>query len=497
MSSLPIDQKIINKLDNRTDVVLSKFNVGLVLPGDPYGHVVYNTLTGSITKVNEALSEVITGEDLSEIDFCEPSSVKQLLMEQGILVARNYDEIDAYEKLHQKWKRGSENVEINALLTYDCNFECPYCYQGRGAKGARIHGFNYMDDTIVASVEQFAKETVADRGAQKLEIVLYGGEPFLPNAKQKGIRLTDNCSHWATKNGVNFALHVLSNGSLITEDDIKWLSGYSTRIQIPVDGAPRIHNRYRFFKETGAGSFYRIVNTLELTRKHNLETHIRVSLTEETYPTMVEMLNELERLGLNHVYPDFCYITAFTNACEDFKEHTLSDNRLFKLMPELWLLAHNMGFPLDIRPQVQPLPCSSIADGSFIIDPMANIYKCWEHVGIKEHVVGKLHTSGFLEPTSVYGEIISRNPVLISACRNHSYLPACGGGCVCKAHWKHRTYNAPGCGTERFLLKDKIRMYLTTLGIESVLRRASTGSLIAATVEGKREPLMRHCYVLV
>jgi uncharacterized protein len=233
-----------------------------------------------------------------------------------------------------------------------------------------------------------------------------------------------------------------------------------------------------------------------------VETHIRISLTDETAPTMMRLLDQLAERGLTHIYPDFCYITAFTDACQDFAGHTLSDNRLFKIMPELWRAAHERGFPLDIRPQVKPLPCSSIADGSFIVDPFGNVYKCWELVGLPEHIVGRLDGEGKMERTAVYSDVLKRNPLEIDGCKGHNYLPACGGGCVCKAKWKHGTYHAPGCGTELFLLKDKIKVYTETAADLNYkpfhkLPLRNGDHLGFQSLEGRQAPQISHCYVLV
>jgi len=453
--------------------------------------IIYNTLRGSITKVNKTLASILKEKTLEL-----PADLTRILQEQGIICNQDFDELEEYEKMHLRWKEGKENVEVNILLTYDCNFECPYCYQGRGEKGEEIHGFKYMSNELLESIKKFIKKTVTEREAKKLEIVLYGGEPSLPKAINMGREVTDEMSTWAVDNGLEFSLHILSNGSLLNKEIIEWLSSYNARLQIPVDGDPEMHNKYRYYKENKKGSFDDIAEVLKMTKGTNIETHIRISLTDETYPTMENLLNELKERELNHVYPDFCYITAFTEACDDFKEHTLSDFKLFKIMPELWIKAHKRGFPLDIRPQVQPLPCSSVADGSYIIDPFGEVYKCWELVGLKEHSVGKIDIEGNLEKTKVYGEVLKRNPVNIPQCREHSFLPACAGGCVCKAQWQSKSYQAPGCGTEKYLLKDKIKVYISTLDL-SKKQVMWFGDLQLQIIEGVQEPKMSHCYVLV
>jgi len=469
----------------------SKFNL-LIRNGE--SSLLYNTFTGSISRVSNDLGSFVTVAERERLGSL-PTKLLSGLEKQGIIVPNDFDELEEYKKLHELWKAGKEKVEFNVLLTYDCNFECPYCYQGRGEKGQQIHGYRYMSEELFEATKKFIKKTTLERQPKTLELVLYGGEPFLPGAREMGVNLTEDVSKWAQSNGISFKLHVLSNGSLIDQSAVEWMSSFKTRLQIPVDGDPEMHNKYRYDKITKKGSFEDITKVLAMTYGTQIEPHIRISLTDETYPTMENLLDELQKRGLDHVYPDFCYITAFTEACSSFENHTLPDLKLFKIIPELWRKAHKRGFPLDIRPRVQPLPCSSIADGSYIVDPFWEVYKCWELVGLKEHSVGKIDNDGNLNKTSIYGDVLKRNPLEIPACRNHLLLPSCGGGCVCKAQWNSRTYQAPGCGTEKYLLNDKVKVYVETLN--SKPETVEEGSLKLQLIEGKQEPQMSHCYVLV
>lgn len=466
----------------------SRFNVPIGAIGQD--EIIYNTLTGAIARVSPRLLDVLK----SDPNRITSNHLLNGLKEIGLIIEDGFSELAYYRELHERWKRGKELVNFNVLLTYDCNFECPYCYQGRGEKGQQIHGFKYMDKALFESVKKFIKRTAAERGAKKLELVLYGGEPFLVPDMAK--ELTDEIAEWCQTQGMDFNLHALSNGVLISEDIVSWLSHYKCRLQIPVDGAKEIHDKHRFYKDSKKGSYEDITRVLGLTKNTNIETHIRISLTDETYPTMENLLDDLKDRGLTHVYPDFCYITAFTEACTDFGEHCLPDTKLFKILPELWEKAHEKGFPLDIRPQVQPLPCSSIADGSFIVDPFGEVYKCWELVGLKEHVVGRINADGSMTKTKVYGNVLQRNPLEIERCKNHAFLPACAGGCVCKAYWQNGTYCAAGCGTELYLLKDKVRVYLKTIDSRNT-KTIESGDLRLEIIEGKQAPRMSHCYVLV
>ncbi len=480
--------------ERKEEMKASRYNVFAPSPDGDGDELVYNALTGAILRGDRNFIRVLREGDVWSLIA---GDYDDILFDNGFLVPDTCDELDVYRQLHNRWKSGSELAEFNMLVTYDCNFACPYCYQGRGDTGKRIHGFKAMDEEMIKRFKTFVKRTVEERQSKRMELVLYGGEPLL---EEKACRqVTDELARWAAKNNVAFRLHLLSNGSLLTPDFVEWASQYRLRLQVPVDGAEEQHNRIRFYKdrdETCRGSFNDVTTALALTNRPGIETHIRISLTDETYPSMVQMLDSLKERGLTHLYTDFCYITAFTNACAPYGQHILDDGMLFRVMPTLWREAHSRGFRLDIRPHPQPLPCSSIADGSFITDPFGEVYKCWELVGLKEHAVGRLAEDGRLEKTAVYDDVLLRDPTTFPQCASHSYLPSCGGGCVCKAYWQHRTYHAAGCGSEKYLLPEKIKMVFEMAKPLDTQPRMYD-NMDMQIVSGPVEPAMSHCYVLV
>jgi uncharacterized protein len=462
---------------------MSRYN--LVIPNDNET-LVYNTFTGSIISGNKDFIKSIKTNNLN------PQALK-ILSDLGTIVPDDMDELEEYKQMHKKWKSGKELAEFNMLITYDCNFACPYCYQGRGEKGEEIHGYKSMTPDMIKKFKDFVKKTVEERESKKMSLVLYGGEPML--MRKECMETTDELADWAYNNGVRFDLQALSNGSLIAPEFINWASDYKMRLQIPVDGDMDQHNKMRFYKKTGKGSFDDISKVLRMFKGTNVETHIRISLTDETYPTMERMLDQLKERDLTHIFTDFCYITAFTEACEGYKDHVLPDAKLFKVMPELWKESHKRGFNLNIRPTPQPLPCSSIADGSYIVDPFGKVYKCWELVGLGEHCVGTLHSDGTMEKNDIYDSVLKRDPTEIEQCRDHVILPSCAGGCVCKSYWKEGTYNASGCGSEHYLLPDKVRLFSEFSGDGKP--EYTLGDAKIKLIDGRVEPKMAHCYVLV
>ena len=93
--------------------------------------IMYNTLTGAIVRISPALHDILKSDPNRITD----NDLLNGLKEMGLIIDDDFNELAYYNRLHERWKMGKELVNFNVLLTYDCNFECPYCYQGRGEKG--------------------------------------------------------------------------------------------------------------------------------------------------------------------------------------------------------------------------------------------------------------------------------------------------------------------------------------------------------------------------
>src|SRR4030067_2170846 len=200
---------------------VSKYNIQI--PNGNGDVLVYNTLSGAILKTDKKFAERLKNKDIFYFRAWEP-----ILSELGIIVPTDIDELQVYRDIHKNWKSGKELAEFNMLITYDCNFACPYCYQGRDEKSSKIHNYMSMTPEMIQSFKKFVKRTVKDRGQKKMSLVLYGGEPSL--MLNECIETTDDLANWASRNGVKFNLQMLTNGSHVTSEFVNWASDYNIRI---------------------------------------------------------------------------------------------------------------------------------------------------------------------------------------------------------------------------------------------------------------------------
>jgi len=130
-----------------------------------------------------------------------------------------------------------------------------------------------------------------------------------------------------------------------------------------------------------------------------------------------------------------------------------------KAVFKLRKLAKGKGF-VSIRRGSRRSYCNALAKNSYVIDPLRDVYKCWNLVGQKEHRVGVIDEKGDFKPTYEYYDILSRDPFQIKECRDCKILPLCWSGCISRAYFRYNTYHARGCYGEKFNIKEMIKVYL-------------------------------------
>jgi uncharacterized protein len=103
-----------------------------------------------------------------------------------------------------------------------------------------------------------------------------------------------------------------------------------------------------------------------------------------------------------------------------------------------------------------------LKSGSYTIDPLGDVYKCWNMVGQRIHRIGVIDKNGRLRVEYPYYDIMSRDPLQIKECRNCKLLPMCGGNCIARAYFREGTYHARGCYGELLYINEVIKTVIQT-----------------------------------
>lgn len=146
---------------------------------------------------------------------------------------------------------------VQLSLVEECNLKCVYCYATDRPKSRnRLTREDHFK--LIADVKDIS---------EKVDFVLTGGEPLL---SPYAIELAE----YAKKLGNQVQL--LTNGTLITEENAKRISDTFNLIKISIDGSTAaIHDIHR-----GKGSFARALEAVSLLTKHDASLQIAMTVTK-------------------------------------------------------------------------------------------------------------------------------------------------------------------------------------------------------------------------
>lgn len=166
--------------------------------------------------------------------------------------------------------------KVDIEITSRCNLRCKYCFHFSSPS-------DVVDDLPKEEWFVFFEEL---RDCAVTEVCLSGGEPFI--REDLGGIINSIISN-------RMRFHILSNGTLIT-DDIAALIASTRRcneVQVSIDGSVSItHDSFR-----GKGSFYKAVEGIKHLLNHKVPVGVRVTIHKQN----VDDLENIARLLLEDI----------------------------------------------------------------------------------------------------------------------------------------------------------------------------------------------------
>ena len=147
----------------------------------------------------------------------------------------------------------SQTYTLTLNLTQECNLRCKYCYVEKPGLSSSV-----MSERIAKEAVDFLLEFEDLEG---LGISFYGGEPLLNFPVMKST--IEYASKEAEKRGLpEVKYHITTNGTLLTDDIIAFLTEYHINVMMSIDGPPSIHDAMRV-TPAGEGTHSLVLNRLQ------------------------------------------------------------------------------------------------------------------------------------------------------------------------------------------------------------------------------------------
>lgn len=125
-------------------------------------------------------------------------------------------------------------------LASRCNLDCSYCYVYHMGDDGWRNQPKQMAPTVVEAAARRLGELGSIQG-HAFSVVFHGGEPLLVGA----VRFAEICKVLRRRLPSFCALHLQTNGMLLSEDILAICAEHEVGISISLDGPASVHDRYR------------------------------------------------------------------------------------------------------------------------------------------------------------------------------------------------------------------------------------------------------------
>ena len=412
----------------------SKYNI---ITNNSDNDILFNTLWGNTflisanvkAAINERNPDLLTEEE------------KKSLESKKMLIPDTFDEARIFNYYFNKSKFGQKCVTATVLLTWACNFQCTYCYEGAGT----IHS-----ETLTAAkamnIADFLIRCSQEQGGALIHVVLFGEEPLLNPSV--GFQLLCRLKKYCDKENKVLQCSIVTNGSLLTQEIIDELILYNCiQVQITLDGPPEIHDTRRVLKDK-TGTFQQVLKGIKLVDQYypKLFCCVRINVDKTNLEEIPRVFEYLKNAGIKNVHIDYGIVRSSTTSCATYADYCLDEKELGGVLDGLWKLAESNGFNRYPKPYRKWTYCGLYNDYNFTFSPIGDVYKCWEMVGDEQHRIGTIDDKGNLvNMTYSFYDWATIDPLQEEDCSNCAYLPVCGGGCKMVAYSQSHTYHAKGC----------------------------------------------------
>jgi uncharacterized protein len=348
----------------------------------------------------------------------EGSALHELLVESKFLIPCEFNEMAYLERLFKISKECKKGFSLGPVITLQCNFRCPYCYQD--------HVDLRMGREVQLAILAFLEEKLP--GKEAFHVEWWGGEPLLET--QIIDKLGNEIIQLCNSLDVKYSSSTSTNGYLLNEDNIRILAdGYLDHVQVTLDGPKEFHDSRRILAN-GEGTYdvilqnlYELASTLpdlEITIRANISRGITKIEPWEQLLTDLAPIKRSIAIFLAPVVP----AKSFNKLCISNQEFHAFYDRVIKII-------QRRGFRITVgRAAPGSVHCGAIPVDNWFVHPRGYISKCAAQVDSPEGSLGKLLSDGRIKLNSNAAMWLNYSPFNLKKCRECSVLPLCMGGCL-------------------------------------------------------------------
>lgn len=316
-------------------------------------------------------------------------------------------------------------------ITNQCNLRCSSCYNSYE---------NEIENEL--SIDEIKKMVDEVLPFLNYGFSISGGEPFCKKEK-----LFELLKYLSQKKS-NKKIGIVTNGTLITENDAKKLSNIENlTVQVSLDGITSDSHEFN----RGEGTFEKTITAISYLKKYNVNVLLGVLLTEKSINEIKQILDYALKLNIQNVRFIEMFWTGLsrdknmsrplTNKLIPIYKDLLKENKEYKKL----LQKDVVKILLDSLKNPTKRTCCEIKGKSIYIDSDGSVYPC-NLLTIESFKYGNIknnHFSDILKLSTSKNKICKLSVDNFYQCKSCDFKYFCGGGCRGVAYQAYGNINAP------------------------------------------------------
>lgn len=435
---------------------LSTYAIFIKLQETTDDYMLIHGYTGALDIASKELVDYLRSGniDINNSPFSK-ETVKNLI-ERGYITHKTIsEERDEVKKRANLFHRRAKLFKVYTILvTYDCNFRCPYCFENTISEKGNCWTRKTMTKEMVDKLYLAIRQIEPQKELVNKKIALYGGEPLLAENKEIVQYIVDKGKE------MGFSFKAVTNGFELEHYKNLLNPECIDSLQITIDGSREIHDKRRYHYKNG-DSFNVIMDNIQMALDLDVAISVRINVDSQNLLELNKLKKLFEERGFYN-YKRFSVSSAQVAGSEQEEQNGTLLNRITYLSETFSIpnsqdpiiqcqdygLTRNLSNAIFRRGEISlnSTFCSA-QSGGLIMDPYGNIFSCWECVGKKDHIVGN-YENGLVWNDENLEKWQGRNIGVLPQCSKCKYAFLCRGNCL--GHILHNGGNFTSSRCESF-----------------------------------------------
>ena len=365
------------------------------------GYLMINTNSNAIVFFDKNEFDKLKKIEKLSADF------KRDLLELGIVVSQNFDEIREIKEDIRSSAVNSQNADIFTIYpTQKCNANCSYCFEKDEEKIE-------MSAKVEQGVIDYLKRNI--KVEHKTIIRWFGGEPLLAS------KIIDDISKELKFAGYHFNAMITTNAILLTPDLIKKAKqDWNIKsIHLTIDGYEETHGKRKGI--ISPHEYEKLLKNIKCLLENKIAVVCRINIDKNNEDQLELILDDLRQFSREkNLLVDIAPLRG--EGREFFLESEYA--KLYAKAYEKLCAANLINNICDVIPKRLHENCVACVNNSIIINARGNLFKCVLHSTEEENRLGTIF-SGITEENKIW-----LNTTIREECEQCKLLPVCFGGCI-------------------------------------------------------------------